>query len=190
MATQMSQADKNRRLCGPYLDAGWGLKNHWYPGLFSHEIADGEVKGIQIAGEPILLRRAKGRVHALLDRCVHRGVKLSLKPTCLTEDTVSCWYHGFTYNLEDGGLSHSVGTPEQGMIDQAFDRRFLDVLCSEDNAALAELSDAEMRQAGSSTGEVRAWIMLAGAFAERRAEQVFYQPIRGFDTGCGQVLIR
>jgi len=72
----------------------------------------------------------------------------------------------------------------------ADDFRFLDVLCSEDNAALAELSDAEMRQAGSSTGEVRAWIMLAGAFAERRAEQVFYQPIRGFDTGCGQVLIR
>lgn len=92
--------------------------------------------------------------------------------------------------IATGGLSHSVGTPEQGMIDQAFDRRFLDVLCSEDNAALAELSDAEMRQAGSSTGEVRAWIMLAGAFAERRAEQVFYQPIRGFDTGCGQVLIR
>ncbi len=83
MAANTSRADRDRRFYAPCLDAGCGLENHWYPGLFSHGIADCEVKGIRIAGAPILLRRAKGKVHALLDRCVHREVKLSLHPTCL-----------------------------------------------------------------------------------------------------------
>ncbi len=123
MATR-SRADGDRSAYAPYLDAAWGLKNHWYPALFSHEIADGDVKGIQIAGVPILLRRAGGTVYALLDRCVHRGVKLSLHPTCLTEDTVSCWYHGFTYGLEDGKLVSIVAAPEDALIGKVRLRTF------------------------------------------------------------------
>ena len=34
----------------PYVDADWGFVNHWYPALFSNELAEGEVEGIQIAG--------------------------------------------------------------------------------------------------------------------------------------------
>ena len=124
MAAKTSQADKDRRFYAPYLEAAWGLKNHWYPGLFSFELAEGEVKGIQIAGEPILLRRAKGKVHALIDRCVHRGVKLSLHPTCLTDDTVSCWYHGFTFNLEDGDLVSIVAAPDDEIIGKVKLRTF------------------------------------------------------------------
>jgi len=116
MAEPTSSTETDRRFYAPYLDAAWGIKNHWYPALFSHELADGDVKGIEIAGTPILLRRAKGKVHALLDRCVHRGVKLSLKPTCLTEDTVSCWYHGFTFDLEDGNLVSIVAAPDDAVI--------------------------------------------------------------------------
>ena len=52
----------------PYLDASWGVKNYWLPALCSHELAKGEVKGVTIAGVPILLRRAKGKVHALHDQ--------------------------------------------------------------------------------------------------------------------------
>jgi aromatic ring-opening dioxygenase catalytic subunit (LigB family) len=92
--------------------------------------------------------------------------------------------------IATGGLSHSVGTPDQGRIDVDFDERFLDALCSGRGAPLAAMTDADISAAGSSTGEVRSWIMLAGAFAGRRAERVFYAPIRGFDTGCGQCLIR
>lgn len=116
MAAVTSSSDAERRFYAPYLDAAWGLKNHWYPALFSHELADGDVKGVEITGVPILLRRSKGKAHALLDRCVHRGVKLSLKPTCLTEDTVSCWYHGFTFNLEDGDLVSIVAAPDDEII--------------------------------------------------------------------------
>jgi aromatic ring-opening dioxygenase catalytic subunit (LigB family) len=89
-----------------------------------------------------------------------------------------------------GGLSHSVGSQQQGFIDVDFDRKFLDDFCGGRGDALAAMSDAEISAAGSSTGEVRSWIVLAGAFSGRRAEQVMYEPIRGFDTGCAQCLIR
>ncbi len=90
--------------------------------------------------------------------------------------------------LATGGLSHSVGTLDQGRIDAGFDEWFLDRLCAGDGAALAGLDDARMTAAGSSAGEVRSWIVLAGAFAGRRAERVFYAPIEGFDTGCAQAV--
>ena len=57
----------------PYKDAAWGFINHWYPALFSEELAEGAVEGIQICGIPIVLRRVNGKVYALKDRCVHRG---------------------------------------------------------------------------------------------------------------------
>jgi aromatic ring-opening dioxygenase catalytic subunit (LigB family) len=92
--------------------------------------------------------------------------------------------------IATGGLSHSVGSMQQGFIDVDFDQRFLADFCAGRGEALTALSDAEMDAAGSSTGEIRSWIMLAGAFAGRTAEQVMYEPIRGFDTGCAQCLIR
>ena len=51
----------------PYKDAAWGFVNHWYPGLFSNELAEDQVEGIQICGIPIVLRRVNGQVYALKD---------------------------------------------------------------------------------------------------------------------------
>lgn len=99
-----------------YLDADWGLINHWYPALFTSEIGEGEVKTAQICGIPILMRRYKGKVYALKDQCVHRGVRLSSRPTCLTPDTITCWYHGFAYSLETGILESIVAAPEDKLI--------------------------------------------------------------------------
>jgi phenylpropionate dioxygenase-like ring-hydroxylating dioxygenase large terminal subunit len=124
MAAKSSAGNGERRLYAPYLEAAWGLKNHWYPAAFSHELAEGDVRGVEIAGTPILLRRAKGKAYALLDQCVHRGVKLSLKPTCLTDTTVSCWYHGFTFNLEDGNLVSIVAAPDDALIGKVRLRTF------------------------------------------------------------------
>jgi catalytic LigB subunit of aromatic ring-opening dioxygenase len=92
--------------------------------------------------------------------------------------------------IATGGLSHAPGTVQQGFIDVDFDRKFLDNFCAGRGDALAALSDTEIRAAGSATAEVRSWIMLAGAFAGRTAEEVMYEPIHGFDTGCAQCLIR
>ena len=92
--------------------------------------------------------------------------------------------------LATGGLSHSVGSLQQGWIDEDFDHRFLGDFCAGRGEALAALSDREIAATGSATGEIRSWIVLAGAFAGRTAEQVMYEPIRGFDTGCAQCLIQ
>src|SRR4051794_13346377 len=100
----------------PYLEADWGFKNSWYPALFSSELGDNHVKGITIAGHEIVLRRAQGKVYALRDRCAHRGVRISLRPTCLTDDTITCWYHGFTYDLTDGKLRTIVASPDDPLI--------------------------------------------------------------------------
>jgi aromatic ring-opening dioxygenase catalytic subunit (LigB family) len=104
-------------------------------------------------------------------------------------DAIARWDGGKRVALiVTGGLSHSVGTPDQGWIDVGFDERFLDALCGGRGDALAELTDSEISKAGSSTGEVRTWILFAGAFRGRRIERVMYEAIKGFDTGCGQVI--
>ena len=38
----------------PYKDAAWGFINHWYPALFSEELPEEGVEGIQICGVPIV----------------------------------------------------------------------------------------------------------------------------------------
>jgi nitrite reductase/ring-hydroxylating ferredoxin subunit len=124
MATKANETTPGLRPTGPYLDAAWGLKNHWYPGVFSEELAEGGVQGIQICGLPILLRRAKGKVYGLSDQCIHRGVRMSKRPTCLTDSTVTCWYHGFTYDLNDGKLVSIVAAPDDKLIGKARVRTF------------------------------------------------------------------
>ncbi|MBF6569763.1 MAG: Rieske 2Fe-2S domain-containing protein [Candidatus Binataceae bacterium] len=100
----------------PYLEAVWGLKNHWYPAAFSHELPDRIVKGVTIAGHEIALRRAAGKVYALADRCAHRGVRISKKSMCLTDEHLTCWYHGFTYGLADGVLKTILASPDDAQI--------------------------------------------------------------------------
>jgi nitrite reductase/ring-hydroxylating ferredoxin subunit len=100
----------------PYKDAAWGFINHWYPALFSEELGEDKVEGIQICGIPIVLRRVDGKVYALKDQCLHRGVRLSAKPTCFNKSSITCWYHGFTFDLEDGKLSTIVANPNDPLV--------------------------------------------------------------------------
>lgn len=96
----------------PYKDAAWGFINHWYPALFSSELPEDEIQGIQICGVPIVLRRAEGKVYALKDQCVHRGVRMSEKKMCFNKKTISCWYHGFTFEI---GRAHVLNSSHRSM---------------------------------------------------------------------------
>ena len=100
----------------PYKDAAWGFINHWYPALFSKELGEDQVEGIQICGIPIVLRRVNGKIYALKDQCLHRGVRFSEKPMCFNKETITCWYHGFTFDLDSGTLSTIVANPEDKLI--------------------------------------------------------------------------
>jgi phenylpropionate dioxygenase-like ring-hydroxylating dioxygenase large terminal subunit len=92
-----------------------GFINHWYPPS-SATNSRRTVQGIQICGVPIVLRRAEGKVYALKDQCVHRGVRMSEKKMCFNKQTISCWYHGFTFDLKDGKLSTIVANPNDKLV--------------------------------------------------------------------------
>jgi carbazole 1,9a-dioxygenase terminal dioxygenase component len=93
-----------RQAWRPYLEAKLGFRNHWYPAVFSHDLNGDEPKPVKLLGEGLVLRRVDGQVFALEDRCAHRRVPFSAKIECYTKDTLTCWYHGFTYNFRDGKL--------------------------------------------------------------------------------------
>ncbi len=99
-----------------YLEASLGFRNHWYPALFSVELPEGEIKAVELLGEPVLFRRIDGVVYAIRDRCLHRGVPFSIRPECYTKHTITCWYHGFTYNWKDGRLITILTYPESALI--------------------------------------------------------------------------
>lgn len=99
-----------------YLEAKLGFRNHWYPAKFSRELDEGAVAKVTICGENILLRRIDGKVRAIRDRCLHRGVPLSHKVECYTKDTITCWYHGFTYRWDDGALCDILASPDSRAI--------------------------------------------------------------------------
>ncbi|HEX7659024.1 MAG TPA: Rieske 2Fe-2S domain-containing protein [Pseudonocardiaceae bacterium] len=108
------------RQYGPYIQADWGLANHWYPGVFSREVQERGVVGITIGGHDIAVTRdAEGRAWAIADRCAHRGVKFSRKPMCFADKTVTCWYHGYTFDAENGNLHTIVGSPDDSLIGKA-----------------------------------------------------------------------
>ena len=69
-----------------------GLRDLWYPVLPSWQLRNVPI-GITRLGEPIVVwRDSAGQVHALEDRCPHRGARLSMGWNL--GDRLACWYHG------------------------------------------------------------------------------------------------
>lgn len=101
-----------------YLEAVNGFSEHWYAAVFSDDVAEGSFVPVTLLGRNILLTRTDGRVKAIADRCAHRGVKFSAQPLCFKQGTISCWYHGWTYNLNDGQLTDVLTSPGSPVIGQ------------------------------------------------------------------------
>src|SRR2546426_93804 len=99
-----------------YLDASLGLRNHWYPIFFGRELSEGEVRGEMLLGERILYKRIKGRIYAVEDRCPHRGVCFSARPESYSQNTITCWFHGWTFDLRDGKLIQIITEPGSKII--------------------------------------------------------------------------
>lgn len=99
-----------------YADAKLGFRNHWYPAMFSDEVKEGEPQSVKLLGEKILLNRIDGVLYAIKDQCLHRGVTLSDKIECYSKNTISCWYHGWTYRWDTGKLVDILTNPESSQI--------------------------------------------------------------------------
>lgn len=73
-----------------------GYRNYWYPLIEARRVGSKPV-ALRILGEDLVLFRTAKGVAALADRCAHRGSRLS-QGRMLFPDTLSCPYHGWTYN--------------------------------------------------------------------------------------------
>ena len=89
-----------------------------------------------------------------------------------------------------GGLSHWICLEDQGRVNQAFDRRIIDMLVSGNGDDLARLSAEELlAQAGNGGMEILNWICMAGALPGGRGESIYYEPIPAWLTGMGGVAL-
>jgi len=88
-----------------------GFRNYWYPVMESRRLGKGPVS-VRMLGEDIVLFRAgEGKVAALADRCPHRGTMLS-RGRILFPGTLSCGYHGWTYDEKGECVAAIVEGPE------------------------------------------------------------------------------
>jgi nitrite reductase/ring-hydroxylating ferredoxin subunit len=78
--------------------------------LDADQLGDGTLVGTQAGTTPVLLVRRGDEVHALDDRCSHRGC--ALHEGELQGETVRCRCHGSTFRL-DGSIVKGPATAPQ-----------------------------------------------------------------------------
>lgn len=73
------------------------IRSQWYVVLTSSQVKESPV-GVTRMGEKLVFWRDRERqVHCLRDRCVHRGVELSIGKVT-ADGRLQCPFHGFEYN--------------------------------------------------------------------------------------------
>jgi protocatechuate 4,5-dioxygenase beta chain/2,3-dihydroxyphenylpropionate 1,2-dioxygenase len=91
--------------------------------------------------------------------------------------------------LATGGLSHWVGMPQAGTINEDFDRDFLARLEAGNGARLTDYDDAQLDAAGNGAHEIRTWLVAAGA-AGVPFETLAYEPVPEWLTGTAVAAAR
>jgi phenylpropionate dioxygenase-like ring-hydroxylating dioxygenase large terminal subunit len=94
------------------------LRNFWYIGCASSRLGRAPRSTRILSTDLVLFRDGTGRPCALLDRCCHRGVKLSLGKT--TEGLLACGYHGWRYD-GSGRCVHIPSLPLGHRIPEKFE---------------------------------------------------------------------
>ena len=85
--------------------------DEWTPVLDESDLAPGKLVGAQAEGLGVLLVRDGDRIHALADRCSHRGC--SLHEGELHDGAVTCPCHGSTFRIADGSIVKGPATAPQ-----------------------------------------------------------------------------
>lgn len=84
-----------------------------------------------------------------------------------------------------GGISHWPATPNSGVINEDWDREFLDNFIANRREDLIRYSNEEtFRDAGQGGFEIRTFIAVAGATEGSPGDLLFYAPIPIFAVGC------
>ena len=83
----------------------------WTPVLDESDLEPGKLVGARADGLGVLLVREGERIHALADRCSHRGC--SLHEGELDDGAVTCPCHGSTFRIADGSIVKGPATAPQ-----------------------------------------------------------------------------
>lgn len=86
--------------------------------------------------------------------------------------------------LATGGLSHSIGEPTMGAIDEDFDRRCIAALARGEEGPLIDLLEHGAARAGNGAHEIRNWAVAHGAAGGRGFELLDYLPAPEVYVGC------
>ena len=87
--------------------------------------------------------------------------------------------------LASGGLSHSIGEPTMGEVDEELDRACLRLLVAAPDAELAPSLEEMLRTAGNGAHEIRNWVVAHGAAGSRGFDPFAYAPLPDVFVGCG-----
>lgn len=87
----------------------------WTPVASGADIADGEPTAVIADDTPVLLLRHGDAVHALHDRCSHRGCPLSKGD--FEGELVTCFCHGSQFDLRHGSVRRGPATAPQPVYD-------------------------------------------------------------------------
>lgn len=89
-------------------DAG---PDDWTPVAASDDLRDGASASALAGDTPVMLVRHGDGIHAIHDRCSHRGCRLS--DGDIEGHTVTCACHGSRFDIRDGTLLHGPATASQ-----------------------------------------------------------------------------
>ena len=102
-----------------------GYREYWYPGIMARDVGKrswwlfGRRKPVTVKmlGEDVLFFPGKnGRVAAIWNRCPHRGAIFTPKGRCEFDGTVSCPYHGYTFDETGTCVAALTEGPNSGQV--------------------------------------------------------------------------
>jgi len=86
--------------------------------------------------------------------------------------------------LATGGLSHSIGEPTMGDIDEPFDQACITAFGDGHDATVVDVLERGLATTGNGGHEVRNWVVAHGAAGGRDFELVDYLPVPEVYVGC------
>lgn len=87
--------------------------------------------------------------------------------------------------MASGGLSHSIGEPTMGRIDEDWDAACIEALASGDEPRFEAFLERTLATSGNGTHEIRNWAIAHAACGGRGFELIAYEAVREVFVGCG-----
>jgi aromatic ring-opening dioxygenase catalytic subunit (LigB family) len=87
--------------------------------------------------------------------------------------------------LASGGLSHSIGEPTMGEVEEDLDRACLRLLSAAPDGELTGSLEELLRNAGNGGHEIRNWVVAHGAVGSRGFDPFAYAALPEVFVGCG-----